>query len=69
MKSSMKAFVQMQMHLGEDDENLEVMDHVVPLRKIERRITRRRPMPAVIEKESRPQCATANGDQVQKISK
>jgi hypothetical protein len=51
MKTSMKAFAQMQKRLNENDENLEAMDHAVPLKKLQRRITRKHQVPATIEEE------------------
>ena len=41
MKSSMKTFTQMQLTLIKDDENLEAMNHDVPLKKIQRRLSKR----------------------------
>jgi hypothetical protein len=42
MKSSMRLFSEMQHSLDTDVENLEAMNHDVPLRKLQRRITMRR---------------------------
>ena len=66
MKSSIRVFTQMQNALDEDDENLEAMNHDVPLRKIQRRITmRRRLLSDASERKWSLQVPTIGEEQVQ----